>query len=427
MMGFNLLERSRQQRLTSLAYGFLALGFYAASVAFLVVNRDSPRMVEFGILDTLVSSLIFILLSFLLTYRRPENRISWMLAVFTLLRMTGFLRYFILVGFDNGLEKTLLFVMLANAWPWLSALTFTFLAFIFILFPDGRLPNPRWRPILSLLILQGLLMIGTAAVLSYEAAAAIRAALASGAPIVLVPLGKTGSLSLMVHVRELPAMRYQLAAAAILALIAIVFALLSQVIRYRRGNYTERQQIKWILFVMLLWIPLVINLLRPSGEFANIVAFFGPLPAVAVTLAIFRYRLYDIDILLNRTLVYGALSLILLLVYFASVVLLETLTRSIIGPQSPLATVVSTLLIASLFQPLRWRVQGLIDRAFFRKKYDAEKTLERFAALIRDEVSVENISEELLATAGNTLQPTHLSLMVAGPSEQPGPKTARSS
>ena len=131
---------------------------------------------------------------------------------------------------------------------------------------------------------------------------------------------------------------------------------------------------------------------------------------LSIGAAILRYRLFDIDVIINRTLVYGALSVSLALVYFGSVVGLQSVFRALTGEDSTLAVVASTLAIAALFNPLRHRIQGFIDRRFYRKKYDAAKTLEAFSATLRDETDLDSLSTEMVSVARETMQPSHVSL-----------------
>ena len=131
---------------------------------------------------------------------------------------------------------------------------------------------------------------------------------------------------------------------------------------------------------------------------------------VAIGIAILRYRLYEIDIIINRTLVYGSLTAILVALYFGGIVLLQRLFVLLIGQQSTLAVVASTLMIAALFTPLRRRIQGFIDRRFYRRKYDARKTLETFSAQLRDETDLDALSSDLVGVVRETLQPAHVSL-----------------
>jgi hypothetical protein len=129
-----------------------------------------------------------------------------------------------------------------------------------------------------------------------------------------------------------------------------------------------------------------------------------------VGIAVLKYRLYDIDLLINRTLVYGALTALLVGVYVGSIVVLQGLLRALTGQESQLAIVASTLAVAALFNPLRRRIQSFIDRRFYRRKYDARKTLEAFSAKLRDETDLETLNNELVGVVRETMQPAHVSL-----------------
>jgi hypothetical protein len=209
-------------------------------------------------------------------------------------------------------------------------------------------------------------------------------------------------------------------------LIFILAGLASQYYRYRRvSGPSERQQTKWIVLGfaamvlgMTLWIvPLDVLDIGASKArlYYNIfgLAFLGllvPFFAVCLLFSILRYRLWDIDILINRALVYGASTASLGLVYFGSVVVLQAVFRGITGQESGLAVVVSTLVIAALFVPLRGRIQAVIDRRFYRSRYDAEQTLATFGVRARDEVDLERLSGALVGVVEDTMKPAHASL-----------------
>jgi hypothetical protein len=194
----------------------------------------------------------------------------------------------------------------------------------------------------------------------------------------------------------------------------------SVVVRLRRSRGVERRQLEWFAYVsalffggaMLTGVVSDVSGVRWLGDVSFVLSIVGLvcLP-VAVGIAILKYRLYDIDLIINRTLVYGSLTLTLLLVYFGGVATTQALFRALTGQQQPqLAVVVSTLAIAALFNPLRRRIQSFIDRRFFRSKYDARKTLEAFSARLRDETDLEALDTELVSVVKRTMQPEHVSL-----------------
>ncbi len=196
-------------------------------------------------------------------------------------------------------------------------------------------------------------------------------------------------------------------------------ATLAVFLRLRRAVGVERQQIKWFAYsaaifaigVVLIVIPLAIDT-PPWYEWAATAIFAAISPAIAISIgiAILRYRLYDIDVLINRTLVYGSLTVTLVALYFGGIVVLQRFFVLLTGQQSTLAVVASTLLIAALFTPLRRRIQGFIDRRFYRRKYDAAKTLEAFSAKLRDETDLDALNDDLVDVLRETMQPAHVSL-----------------
>ena len=195
----------------------------------------------------------------------------------------------------------------------------------------------------------------------------------------------------------------------------------SVVVGRRGARGVERQQIKWLLYAGAIFFVgptfqiSVSYVARVEGSWALWVGnFLGVVSGlgvpVAIGFAILRYRLYDIDRIINRTLVYGSLTATLIALYFGVIVVLQRLFVLLTGQQSTLAVVASTLLIAALFTPLRRRIQGFIDRRFYRSKYDARKTLEAFSAQLRDETDLDALSDDLLGVVRETMQPAHVSL-----------------
>ncbi len=210
----------------------------------------------------------------------------------------------------------------------------------------------------------------------------------------------------------------------ILMLLGWSVGLVAQAVRYHRADPRQRTQTKWVLLVIAgacagyasVYLPGVF--LPASGQARLLYDLFGvpvfwvlalPIP-VALIIAMLRYRLFDVNVLINRTLVYGPLTATLVALYFGTVVLLQRLFVALTGERSTLAVVASTLAIAALFNPLRRRVQGFVDRRFYRRKYDARKTLEAFSAKLRDETDLDVLSDNLVGVVRETMQPAHVSL-----------------
>ena len=217
-----------------------------------------------------------------------------------------------------------------------------------------------------------------------------------------------------------------------LMLLGWTVGLIAQAVRYRRVGSRQRTQTKWVLLVIAgacvgyasVYLPGVF--LPMSGQARLLYDLFGvtvfwllalPIP-VAIFVAMLRHRLFDVNVFINRTLVYGSLTATLVLIYVGSVVVLQTLLRAVIGSDSQLAVVASTLGIASLFNPLRHRIQDFVDRRFYRIKYDAAKTLEAFSAKLRDKTDLDRLTAELLGVVGETMQPAHASLWLRPPQDQ---------
>jgi hypothetical protein len=209
--------------------------------------------------------------------------------------------------------------------------------------------------------------------------------------------------------------------------LCMLASVISLVMRYRRSRGEERQQIKWIAFAasfvgLLYLIAMVCAFIFPSGAwfqagsplwldllgYAALSSF--TLVPIAIGFAVLRYRLYEIDIIINRTLVYGSLTISLALVYVGLVVSLQYVFRALTGGDSQLVIVASTLAIAALFNPLRRRIQSFIDRRFYRSKYDARRTLEEFGARLRDETDLDSLSEDLVGVVRETVRPAQVSL-----------------
>src|SRR5215212_3841845 len=280
-------------------------------------------------------------------------------------------------------------------WVWVPASGL--IVFLCLLFPDGRLPSRRWRPFAWLSLL--LILVG-----------AISQALAPGSVYYLRDIYNPYGVEGLPNVGNL---------VQIVVFTLIFVSAVSLFVRRLRASGVERQQLKWFTYSSTLAISGVILTYTISdaigalwlewvGYLVLVVGFIG-IP-ISMGIAVLRYRLYDIDILINRTLVYGSLTAILAALYFGAIVLLQRVFVVLTGEQSTLAVVASTLLIAALFNPLRQRIQSFIDRRFYRRKYDARKTLEDFSAKLRDETDLDALNDDLVGVVRETMQPAHVSL-----------------
>jgi hypothetical protein len=292
-------------------------------------------------------------------------------------------------------------------WMWLPTVGLLAI-YLLLLFPDGRLPSRRWRPLAWL----------------------------SGAVIVLLAVDNVlapGELTDLDGVRNpfgLEGAPWLVDAQIVLLLLfvaCILASAVSLILRYRHSMGEVREQIKWIAFAgslvglllsTVLGVLIVAEVIRGIGGstpvwlqgllFVMILSFTGV--PVAIGFAVLKYRLYEIDIIINRALVYVSLTATLVAVYLGGVVLLQRLFVLLTGQRSTLAIVASTLLIAALFSPLRRWVQALVDRRFYRRKYDARKTLAAFSTKLRDETQLETLSGEVVRVVRETMQPAHVSM-----------------
>ena len=279
-----------------------------------------------------------------------------------------------------------------------TAIRYSRLSFLFLLFPDGRLPSSRWRWFARF----GAFLMAAAVVLVAFSPGPIVVAL----PDINNPFGIKGLPSLYKPVQ-------------LFILFLALVALGSVLVRWVHARGAERQQIKWFAYAVAVMgsgsilkyfiaEPFEIAWLGWVGRPLVLAGLVG-IP-ISMGIAILRYRLYNIDLVINRTLVYGSLTTILIALYFVVIVVLQNVFVLLTGQQSTLAVVASTLLIAALFNPLRRRIQSFIDRRFYRSKYDARKTLETFSAKLRNETDLEALSDDLVGVVRETMQPAHASL-----------------
>jgi hypothetical protein len=394
----------------------LSLLLCAASIVLEVAARSVQPPPSWGtggdsaVLIVVLPFLAFPLVGALIASKRPKNPIGWIcLAV-------GIIWMIMLISSSYGVYGLLArpgsvpfpaAIGSLGVWMWVPAVGLLG-TYLILLFPDGRLPSKRWRP---------LAWLSGVAIVLVSAGSALSPGPMDGLPGIPNPFG----------LEKYPWVADATLSLTLLLPLCILASAVSLVLRFLRSRGEEREQIKWLAFAALILglgfssyvipgnilpdeaggvDPLWENLLEDAVTLS-----FAGVP-VAVGIAILRYRLYEIDLLINRTLVYGSLTATLALVYFGGVAATQAIFRALTGQeeQPQLAIVVSTLMIAALFNPLRRRIQGFIDRRFYRRKYDAAKTLEAFSAKLRDETDLDALSDDMVGVVRETMQPAHVSL-----------------
>jgi hypothetical protein len=396
--------------------GSLSAAMFVAftALAFLSFGAAGPSSTSDAVVQllTTVLFLAFAVVGTLIAVRRPENPIGWISLTVGL--------FWILIGLKEasdayavarfGSEWSSLTIDALIQWTWVPPVGLLGI-YMILLFPDGKLPSRGWRPfawfagaVMALICVLFIFVPGR--LVDHERA--------------LNPLG----LEWLAWVADVGIFIILLLP---LCMLASAFSL---VLRYWRSGGEVREQIKWLAFAacfigvtylssLLVRIPFAPETLNTEAadplwltlvDSLNQLSYAGV--PVAIGFAVLKYRLYDIDLLINRTLVYGSLTLMLALVYFGGVTATQALLQTLTGQQKlpQLAIVVSTLVIAALFNPLRRRIQSFIDRRFYRRKYDAAKTLGAFSARLRDETDLLTLSDELIGVVRETMQPEHVSL-----------------
>jgi len=358
----------------------------------------------------MVPFLPFPVVGALIASKRPSNPIGWICLAVGLLWMLNLLAgsyaaYGLRVAAPGSVPYPAAVGSLAE---WLGPTTVLLSGtYLILLFPDGRLPSRRWRPVAWL--------CGTV-LASNVVVTALAPVHLSDLRDVSNPFGLEGQ----------PWLANANEAVGLLFPVCMLASASSLLVRYLHSGKEVREQIRWLAFaasVVVLGIssmivigtffasdaaggadPLLAQLLQDA-----ITISFAGIP-VAICFAVLKYRLYDIEIVINRTLVYIPLTATLVALYFGGIVVLQRLFVLLTGETSTLAVVASTLVIAALFNPLRRRIQSFIDRRFYRKKYDARKTLEAFSSKLRDETDLEALNNELMGVVREAMQPEHVSL-----------------
>jgi hypothetical protein len=388
----------------------LSLALTALSVLLIVLNLSLNAPIYFYWLEPATIAVGYSVIGAIVASRIPSHPIGWICcAIGVMAAVESFSSEYALYALLAPHPEPLLggkVMAWLSIWVWI--LMFSFIVYLLLLFPTGRLPSNRWRPFAWL-----------------SAALTLMAAIlmAISPNIVLDTLGPSGkgriSLPNPLGVEGLPNL-YLPVQTLVLALGLVAAA--SVVVGRRGARGVERQQIKWLLYAGAIFFGgnvLKNTVFSPLGEVSwglwigyLLVGIGGLGGPIAIGIAILRYRLYEIDTLINRTLVYGSLTALLALVYLGGVATIQAIFRALTGQQEQpqLTIVISTLVIAALFNPLRRRIQSFIDRRFYRSKYDARKTLEAFSAKLRDETDLDALRDDLVGVVRETMQPAHVSL-----------------
>jgi hypothetical protein len=375
----------------------LTLALTALSVPLIVLLLRSDAPIYYYWLETSMVALGYSIVGAVVASRMPESPIGWLFCAiafsFGLVQFSAEYATYDSLAPSPSLPGGEAFAWLTS-WVWVFGLGLV--VFLDLLFPNGRLPGARWR---------WFARFTAVALLPAAILAALSPGLISSSTI-RNPLGIEGLPSATMPVQVF---MYAL----------VVVGASSMLARLRHAGRVERQQIKWFAYATVVVISGVIlkNVVYPPVGVAwvwwvgLIITAIGVVSSpIAMALAILRYRLYEIDLLINRTLVYGALTATLVTLYFAVIVVLQGIFVVLIGEQSTLAVVASTLIIAALFNPFRRRIQSVVDRRFYRRKYDARTTLEAFSANLRNETDIDALSNDFLEAVRETMQPEHVSL-----------------
>jgi hypothetical protein len=353
----------------------------------------------------LALTVVFAVTGVLIAGRQPRNPIGWLFLAAAIAAGMGSLSASYARSFVDGGTGSPAVGRTAAVYANLGWIPFIVLptTFLLLLFPDGRLLSRRWRPVAWL--------AGFGIAASFVTGALQRGRL-EDYPRLQNPYGV-----------DSPAID-ALKGLSLLALtVAILASAVSLIVRFRRARGEQRLQMKWLAFagaIAALTFPLALASYDTVGAtVANGAVMLSVLGLpIATCVAILRYRLYDIDVVINWTLVYGALTATLAVAYLGSVLLLQLALSGVTGG-SGLAVAASTLAVAALFRPARARIQDGVDRRFYRRKYNAQRTLASFAASVRDEVDLEALGEQLGGVVRETFQPEHVSLWLRSREARP--------
>lgn len=379
----------------------LAIGLMGVSVAMgitgLLLKQELVRADLGG-----VPFFAFGLVGMFVAMRQPGNPVGWLFMVVGIMPVVGFFSSAYAaraIQVDPGSLPGGEVATWISAWAWIPGVA-TLLTFGLLLYPAGHLPSPRWRTV------------------SYGAAVAMAGAVTGialmpgkmepfeeGGPRLVNPFGIEGAGGILEPL-------------AGLSLSALVFfgalSVASLAFRFRQTSPQQRQQIKWFMYPAALLVVVVLlesqlEMLMGAEISELFFTFAILLLPIGTGIGILRYRLFDIDVVINRTLVYLSLTAILIGTYLGIVVVVQGILTGVTA-DSDIAVAASTLAVAAMFRPLRSRIQMFIDHRFYRRKYDATATLERFSSRLRDQVDLDSLRTQVLTVVGETIQPAHASL-----------------
>ena len=379
----------------ALLVGGIVLALSTRSGAAVTLTYGSEAELHSAVLN-LATVLTFSVVGAIIASRHPRNAIGWIfcgmgLVVGLNVLAHGYVESWLASG--SGIRSLAETAAWFGSWAWVL-LVYVPTSFMLLLFPDGRLPSPRWRPVAWCAVL---------GIIGFVVGVATEAGPLGDFPQIANPYGF-----------DSPVLGVVAIAAGIVTGGSMVASAVSVIVRMRRAGSVERQQIKWLAYGGAVAVGTIFvggGIAIWKGDFGIAVIAIALLGLPIFTgIAIVKHRLYDIDVVINRTLVYASLTVLLAASYFAGVVGLQYILRTVTAQGSTLAVVASTLLIAALFSPLRRRVQALVDRRFYRSKYDAAKTLEAFNARLRDETELDTLSDDVVGVVRETMQPAHVGL-----------------
>jgi hypothetical protein len=390
VIGHNAVVRLRLARF---AWAVPLVGMVSVGVTVALLIGDASDQLADAEGDALpigVIALVFGCVGALIVSRQPSNAIGW---IFCGVGLAGAAAGSSAVYAELSLPGRVWGTWLST---WAGGIIFSAVPLVLLLFPDGKPLSRRWRVVVWA---AAIALIGLAGHDAFAPGLLEDSDIVNPAGIDSLGFLSEGWLGWSVW--------------GLLAL-SVVAGGVSLVLRFRRSRGTYRQQMKWLALAAVLvgfaFAALVVTGGRVFAVAVVTAATILLLP-VAVGIAILRHRLYDIDLIINRTLVYLSLTTVLALVYAVGVVGAGSLVREVTGrEQSNLVVAASTLVVALLFRPIRTRVQSLVDRRFYRRKYDAVRTVESFSARLRDEIELETLATELVAAVDDTMQPAHVSI-----------------